>query len=121
MTAIKVTLRQKNITGGRKSLYLDFYPAIVRNGKKNRREFLKMYILAKPKTPIEKNGNTQTLRLAEAIRQKRENELNKPEIYNEYEKEQLRKKKLGEQSFIEYFQKLTDKKNESNRNNWLQL
>lgn len=78
MAAIKVTLRQKKITDRRKSLYLDFYPAIVRNGKETRREFLKMYILEKPKTPIDKAGNTETLRLAEAIRQKRENELNLP-------------------------------------------
>jgi integrase len=117
----KVTLRQKKISKGRQSLYLDFYPAIPHpeTGEPTRREFLGLYIFEKPKTPIDKQHNTETLQIGESIRQKRENFLNKPEIYNEYEKEQLRKKEQGEQSFIEYFRKLTDKKKESNRNSWL--
>jgi len=119
MAGIKVTLRQKPIGKGRKSLYLDFYPAVVRNGKETRREFLKMYIQEKTKTPIEKAGNTDTLRLAEAIRQKRENELNKPEIYNDYEREQLRKKELGEKCFVAYFRGLAEKRNNSNHENWM--
>jgi len=119
MAGIKVTLRQKKISDGRKSLYLDFYPAIVRNGKETRRQFLKMYILEKPKTPIDKAGNSDTLRLAEAIRQKRENELNKPEIYNDYEREQLRKKELGERCFVAYFRAMAEKRNKSNHDNWM--
>lgn len=119
MAAIKVTLRQKLIGKGRKSLYLDFYPAIIRDGKETRREFLKMYVLEKPKTPIDKAGNSDTLRLAEAIRQKRENELNKPEIYNDYEREQLRKKELGERCFVAYFRAMAEKRNKSNHDNWM--
>jgi len=119
MAGIKVTLRQKKISGGRKSLYLDFYPAIVRNGKETRREFLKMYVLEKPKTPIDKAGNVDTLRLAEAIRQKRENELNKPEIYSQYEREQLRIKELGERCFVVYFRTIAEKKSNSNHDNWM--
>jgi len=44
--AVKVTLRQKQISKGRYSLYLDFYPAIKNNetGKLTRREFLGMYV-----------------------------------------------------------------------------
>ncbi|KAA3622391.1 MAG: site-specific integrase, partial [Bacteroidetes bacterium] len=100
----KVKLREKSISKGRKSLYLDFYPAISHpiTGKPTRREFLKLYIHAIPKGHLQKQHNKETIQLAEQIRQKRENFLNKPEIYNEYEKEQLRKKELGEKNFIEY-------------------
>ena len=129
--ATKETLRQKKISKGRKSLYLDIYPPIPhpKTGEPTRREFLGLYIFDETKkdrngkekkvslNPIDKKHNTETLKIAESIRQKRENSLNKPEIYNEYEKEQLRKKELGEQSFIEYFKKLTDKKKESNSKN----
>jgi len=117
----KVTLRQKKISKGRQSLYLDFYPAIPHpeTGKPTRREFLGLYIFEKPKTPIDKQHNTETLQIGESIRQKRENFLNKPEIYSEYEKEQLRKKELGEQCFIEYFRKLANKRKASNHDNWV--
>ncbi len=117
----KVTLRQKKISKGRQSLYLDFYPAIPHpeTGEPTRREFLGLYIYEKPKTPIDKQHNTETLQIGESIRQKRENFLNKPEIYSEYEKEQLRKKELGEQCFIEYFRKLANKRKASNHDNWV--
>ncbi|GET28780.1 site-specific integrase [Prolixibacter sp. SD074] len=118
---IKVKLRQRKISNGRKSLYLDFYPAIPhpKTGKDTRREFLKMYLIEKPRTPIEKSHNSDTLRIAESIRQKRENLLNKPEIYSQYEKEQLRIKELGEQCFVAYFRKLADKRQNSNHDNWV--
>lgn len=45
--------------------------------------------------------------------------MNKPEIYSEYEKEQLRKKELGEQCFIEYFRNLANKRKASNHDNWV--
>lgn len=117
----KVTLRQKKISKGRESLYLDFYPAITHpeTGEPTRREFLGLYIFEKPKTPIDKQHNTETLKIGESIRQKRENFLNKPEIYSEYEKEQLRKKEKGEQCFIEYFRKLANKRKASNHDNWV--
>lgn len=119
--AIKVKLLQKTISKGRKSLYLDFYPAIPNpaTGEMTRREFLKMYVYEKPRTAIEKQHNTEQLKLAEAIRQKRENELNKPEIYNEYEKEQLKKKELGELDFVDYFRKVAKKRKGSNHSNWM--
>jgi hypothetical protein len=109
--ATKVTLRQKKISKGRQSLYLDFYPAIPHpeTGEPTRREFLGLYIFEKPKTPIDKQHNKETLQLAEQIRQKQENLLNKPEIYTEYEKEQLRKKGKGEQCFIGSGIKVGDK------------
>ncbi len=119
--ATKVTLRQKKISKGRKSLYLDFYPAILHpeTGEPTRREFLGLYIFDKTKTPIDKIHNTETLKIAESIRQKRENYLNKPEIYSRYEKEQLKIKELGEQCFVEYFKKLANKRKASNHDNWV--
>ena len=117
----KVSLRQKKISKGRKSLYLDFYPPIPHpeTGEPTRREFLRLYILEKPKTPFDKQHINETLKIGESIRQKRENFLNKPEIYSQYEKEQLRLKELGEQCFIEYFTKLANKRKASNHDNWV--
>src|SRR5690606_4508410 len=130
--ATKVSLRQKKISKGRKSLYLDFHPPIPHpkpflNKKTGemvtttRREFLGLYIFEKPKTPIDKQHNTETLKIGESIRQKRENFLNKPEIYSQYEKEQLRLKELSEQCFIEYFTKLANKRKASNHDNWVSV
>jgi len=118
---IKVSLRQKKISKGRKSLYLDFYPPIPHpeTGEPTRREFLRLYIYDKTKTPIDKQHNTETVKIGESIRQRRENLLNKPEIYSQQEKEQLRLSELGEQCFIEYFKKLANKRKASNHDNWI--
>lgn len=118
---IKVKLRQKSITANRQSLYLDFYPAITNpdTGQPTRREFLNMYIYDKPKDWIQKQHNKETSQIAEQIRQKRENNLNKPEIYTEYEKEQLRIKELREQNFVAYFKTLANKRKASNHDNWI--
>lgn len=119
--ATKVKLREKSISGKRKSLYLDFYPAIIHpeTGKLTRREFLGMYIVDKPKSPIDKIGNANALQAAQLIRQKRENELNKPEIYTAFERDQLHIRKQGERDFVEYFKLLADERKESNHDNWV--
>ena len=119
--AIKVKLREKKISGNRQSLYLDFYPAIPHpeTGEPTRREFLGLYLFDNVKNPIDKQGNKETLQLAEQIRQKRENYLNKPEIYTGYEKEQLKIKEQGEQNFVAYFKSLADKRKASNHDNWV--
>ena len=118
--ATKIKLLKKTISGNRKSLYLDFYPAILHpeKGKPTRREFLKMYLFDKPKNFIDKQHNNENVQIAEQIRQKRENQINKPEIYTGYEKEQLKIKELGEQNFVAYFKTLTDKRKASNHDNW---
>lgn len=119
--ATKVKLRQKPISGNRQSLYLDFYPHIPHpeTGEPTRREFLGLYLYDKTNNPIDKQHNKETLQLAEQIRQKRENHLNKPEIYTGYELEQKRIKELGEQNFVAYFKTLTDKRKASNHDNWV--
>ncbi len=65
-----VTLREKPLASGSLSLYLDIYRDGIRSY-----EFLKLYILAKPRTPIDRQKNKETLELAETIRTKRESEL----------------------------------------------
>jgi len=131
--SIKVALRNKPISGGRKTLYLDFYPPIPNpeTGKLTRREFLGLYIYnetikkkqGKDKpvklNPIDKQHNEDTLNTAELIRQKRQNQLNKPEIYTGEELEKLRIKELSERNFVEYFKSLADKRKASNFDNWV--
>lgn len=102
-------------------LYLDFYPAVYNSesGKETRREFLKMYIYENPKGKAEKDHNKNTLVTAEAIRQKRQNYFDKPEVYSEFEKEVLKQKKKDELNFVEYFEKLANKRKASNYDNWI--
>ena len=69
----KVTLRQKLISKGRKSLYLDFYPPITTAGtdKKTRREFLGLSI------DIDKTTFKKEIDLIEAKEQKTKGKLSK--------------------------------------------
>src|SRR3970282_2505428 len=94
---INVTLRKKAISKGRQTLYLDFYPPIVspETNELTRREFLKLYLYIRPRTPNEKISNDESLRTAELIKIRRQTELNKENIYSEFEKEQLLIKKIG--------------------------
>lgn len=132
--AIKVKLRQKEISGNRQSLYLDFYPAIINpeTGEPTRREFLKIYLfgklnkkgdldpnIKKKQNPFDKIHDENAINKAKVILNQRENNLNKPEIYTAYEKEQLRIKDLGQKNFIEYFNTLANKRKASNHDNWI--
>lgn len=117
---VKVKLREKPISGNRQSLYLDFYPAIIhpKTGELTRREFLGLYVFDKPKSVLDKQHNIQTKDIANQIRVKKENELNKPEVYAEFEKDQLKKKQKGEKDFVAYFKSLVNKRKSSNYDNW---
>jgi integrase len=118
--AIKVKLRKRAITGNRHSFYLDIYPGIPnpKTGKLTRRQFLGYYIFDNPKNPIDKLHNKETENLAQQMRQKTENRLNKPEIYTDHEKIQLKNKEIGERNFVEYFKQLMNKRQDSNHDNW---
>jgi integrase len=155
--AIKVKLRQKLVSKGRKSFYLDFYPAVKLSGsdKETRREFLGLFVdidktefkkelkeieakelkskdelskatikskellkTLKPLTTIQKTANKETLQLAEQIKQKRDNELNKPEIYTEFELELLKAKEKEELSFIAYYEQLMEERTGKNYAVW---
>lgn len=117
---INVTLREKKISKGRKSLYLDFYPAITltETGKTTRRQFLGIYILDKPKTTSDKVANKEKLMIAEQILQKKYNELNKPEIYSEEELAKLEAREKGKLSFIAYFEEQMESKTAKNYQVW---
>ncbi len=116
MSKAKVSLREKKISKGRKSLYLDFYPAIInpKTGKATRREFLRMYIFEKPKNPIDKQHNKETKSLAESIRSKRQLEI-------QFDEHGFKPKGNLEGDFLKYFRKLTNNRYESQGNygNWL--
>lgn len=145
---IKVTLRDKPISKGRKSLYLDFYPAIPhpKTGKPTRREFLGLYIFEAIKyknrtnskgdviqTPVYSsdisiNGereqhNENTFKKAQSIRTKIDKKLNENSDLSELEKRLIEKDKeertKGEQCFVEYFRKLANKRKASNYDNWI--
>ena len=48
----------------------------------------------------------------------KENQLNKPEIYTDFEKGQLKIREQGERNFVDYFKELADKRKASNFDNW---
>lgn len=120
MKKINVTLRKKVISHGRISLYLDFYPPIKNRdtGGLTRREFLKLYLISKPRTPIDKLENEENLRSAHLIKIRRQTELNKDNIYSAFEKERLLIKEIGEESFVAYFKKKAMRKYGSNATIW---
>ena len=112
--ATKVKLRQRAISGNRQSLYLDFYPAIEHpeTGEPTRREFLGLYMLDKPKNPIDKQSNKDTLQLAENIRAKRTIEIQKGDYGF------LILKQKADTDFVQYFRQIVESKTGGNKNGW---
>jgi integrase len=116
---MKVHLRQrKQSKDGSISLFLEIYKGttISPEGKvKNLRdyEYLNLYLIDKPKTPIDKQQNKDNLQLAESIKAKRELEI-KNGLYgftNEFKQST---------NFIDYFTALMEKRKDSGGNygNW---
>lgn len=103
----------KAISGARQTLYLDFYPPIPHpeTGKLTRREFLKLYLLDKPKTEVDKNHNKETKALAENIRSKRQLQIQA----NNFGFLSNNKQNAD---FVQYFSDLADKRTGSNSDNW---
>lgn len=106
-----VSLRQRK-KGDRISLYLDYYD----NGKRDY-EYLQLYLIPEPEkgklTKEQKEENRKTWELAEAIRSKRILAIKN----EEYGFRDTSKAKI---SFIDYFEKLTEKRRNSQGNwgNW---
>lgn len=103
---MKVTLRKKK--GVKTSLYLDIY-----NNGKRKSEYLKLYLHNKPKTPIERNHNRETLILAENITAQRQLQLQNDHYgFNKTEN--------GNLSFLSYFEAQMEKRADSQGNygNW---
>jgi integrase/recombinase XerD len=116
---MKVHLRKRKQTkDGSISLFLEIYKGttITSEGKVRilrEYEYLNLYLFDKPKTPIEKQDNKDTLQLAESIKSKRELEI-KNGLYgfsNDFKQST---------NFIEYFKAQTEKKKQSEGNygNW---
>lgn len=113
---VKVKLREKNISKGRKSLYLDFYPAIrnPNTGKDSRREFLGLYVFQKPKNASERQHNKDVRNLAQSICNQRFSEIQNG-IYG------FRSDAKKRKSFIDFFESLVKQKytSKGNYDNWL--
>lgn len=120
MKKTNVTLRQRKISNGKISLYLDYYPPILNaeTNKYTRREFLLMYLLEKPKNQFQKTANIETLHMAQLIQVKKQNDLLKDHIYTPFELERLELQRIGEQSFIEYFKNISELKDGHNYDIW---
>lgn len=110
-----VKLREKKLTDGRISLYLDFYPPVFdpKLGRETRRKFLKKYLIEKPKTKEEKEQNMLTRASAESIRSGFQIQfINKN--FNFVDKLSVK------MDFLEYFAEKIKKRNSSkgNADNW---
>jgi integrase len=116
---MKVHLRQRKQTkSGSISLYLEIYKGttITPDGKvKNIKdyEYLKLYLIDKPKTNAQKEQNKQTLELAENIKAQRIVDIAKGQYG-------FKNSKKTTVNFIEYFSALTDDRKQSSGNwgNW---
>lgn len=104
-------LLQKKLSDGNFSLYLDYYLGRVNvvdpdtgatvSKVQRKREFLKLVLLASPRTPEERKTNKETLELAKKIRAEREQELKESTLGY-----RLRKDRVI--NFLDYFQAYID-------------
>jgi integrase len=120
MRKTNVTLRKRTLPSGKISLYLDFFPAVY-NPKAStfsRREYLGLYLFAKPKNSTEKAMNSENLHKAEIICANRFNELNKKQIYTPFELERILLKEVGEKSFIQFLKQTAETKDGNNADIW---
>jgi len=116
---MKVHLRKRKQTQtGNISLYLEIYKGTTttQEGKvKNQRdyEYLNLYLIDKPKNPIDKHNNKETLHLAESIKAKRELEI-KNGLYG------FASEFKQSANFIDYFKDQMEKRKQSlgNYGNW---
>lgn len=116
---MNVKLRQRKQTSkGMISLYLEIYKGSIKTPEGKTKilreyEYLNLYLVDKPKNPIDKQSNKNTLELARSIRSKRELDIKNGQygFGSDF--------KLNT-SFIEYFQKLADErfKSKGNYGNW---
>ena len=102
-----VKLREKVLANGNISLYLDIY----RNGKRHK-EYLKLYLI-KATTALEKEQNRQTLATAQAIRSKRQIEIQNGEY-------SFTKQFKEDTPFLEYYRKMCEERhnNPDSTGNW---
>lgn len=112
-----ITLRQKEITNNKYSLYLDYFPPVIspKTGKETRREFLKLQIYKSPASTKEKEHNKTTIEFAELIRAKRLVQIQNRE-FGFKENVELNR------NFVAYYEAVVteylDKGSKSNYGNW---
>lgn len=143
--ATKVTIRKKPISGGRDTLYLDFYPPIKHpdTGKPTRREFLGLYVhsteLREEQTYTDSKGkeakrivpvldkNYKPKKVVLTALQKRENEnaMTLAESMRSQRQLDIQSEQFGFMStakrnsnFVEYFRMMVNKRKGSNHDNW---
>ena len=105
---MSISIRERQLEHGRSRLFLDCY----QNGKR-KVEKLELFIINKPQTKIEREGNKTTWQLAEAIRATRLIEFQNGKYgFTDTYKQQC--------SFLDYFKQLTEKRKRSQGNygNW---
>ena len=102
-----VKLREKKLSNGNSSLYLDIY----RNGKRHK-EYLKLYLIDAT-TPMEREQNRQTLATAQAIKSKRLIEMQNGEY-------SFTRQFKEDTPFLEYYRKMVEDrhKNPESKGNW---
>jgi len=116
---MKVHLRQRKQTkSGSISLFLEIYKGTTTTAEgkvKNLRnyEYLNLYLIDKPKTPIDKQHNKEILNLAKSVKAKRELEI-KNGLYGF--SDEFKQKT----NFIQFFKDIMEKRKESlgNYGNW---
>ena len=116
---MKVKLRQRKQTSkGQISLFLEYYKGTIKTPDGKTKilrdyEYLNLYLVDKPKNPIDRESNKKTLELASSIRAKRELEIKEGKFgfTSDF--------KLNT-NFLEYFQMLADErlKSKGNYGNW---
>lgn len=102
-----VRLRERVLANGNVSLYLD----IIRNGKRSK-EYLKLY-LVDPKTAADRRLNKETLATAQAIRAKRQIELQNGEY-------SFTKQYKENTPFLQYYRQMCEERHNSpdTKGNW---
>lgn len=111
---INVTLREKKLKDGRVSLYLDMYPPIkLSDGKETRREFLKIYLVEKPKNANEKELNRTGKAMAENICSERQLQFMN-------QQHDLSNRLTSKMDFLDFFAGKVKKRSQSkgNQDNW---
>ena len=73
MKATRINIRKRQISNGRSSLYLDYYPGVFDRIKKRmvRHETLYLYVYDRPKTVADRQHNDEIMEIARQIRTKR--------------------------------------------------
>ncbi|OVE55848.1 MULTISPECIES: site-specific integrase [Chryseobacterium] len=117
---MKITLKQKKLTNGKISLFIEYYKGSSTNNQGKRIhirdfEYLKLYLHSEPNSAKEKKENKETMALAESIYSIRKAEY----FQGRYDlKDKVKSKRL----FLVYFEELTKEKQKhdssNNYGNW---